>query len=139
MHSFITLAIIFSFFSFQEDIKPPKITDLGWGRITINKIPYQKDVVIKNGEVEKRNKKVSKSFKTDYGHTPLTLQENIPWDCDTLIIGIGMSGKLPITEAVKSKAKEKGIALIMLKTRKAVEYFKTHYSKRINAIFHLTC
>ena len=62
----------------------------------------------------------------------------LPW-CKTLVIGIGMSSRLPVTKAFKTEAKERGIELILLETPKAVKYFMKNYGPKVNAIFHITC
>lgn len=77
---------------------------------------FQLDVVIRGGRVEKRKKKLSKHLKEKYGHTPLFLAENIPWDCKTLIISTGESGALPVLDEVKAEA-----------------------GSKTNAVLHLTC
>jgi hypothetical protein len=42
------------------------------------------DVVIDRGEIHKRKKKASKKFRKAFGHTPLLLEERIPWKCRRL-------------------------------------------------------
>ena len=49
------------------------------GSIQIDGITYDHDVVIERGNVSKRKKKASKKFRDAFGHTPLTLEERIPW------------------------------------------------------------
>jgi hypothetical protein len=118
---------------------PPTIKNLKFGSVEINGTLYDHDVLIENGEVKKRKNGPSKPLREKYGHTPLTPLENIPWDCDTLVIGIGMSGRLPIVDDFKKEAAAKGVTLIFLETPKAVEYFIAHFGPRTNAIFHITC
>ncbi len=48
----------------------------GFGWIEINGIQYEHDVIIHaDGNVSKRKKKVSKAYKGEYGHTPLSRAE----------------------------------------------------------------
>ena len=42
---------------------------------------YNHDVVTDRGKVRKRKKKASKKFREAFGHTPLSLEERIPWKC----------------------------------------------------------
>jgi hypothetical protein len=42
---------------------------------------YEHDVVIDRGKVHKRKKKPSRKFRDAYGHTPLSIEEKIPWKC----------------------------------------------------------
>ena len=84
-------------------------------------------MVIDQGEVRKRVKKPSKKFREEFGHTPLSLEEEIPWACRRLVIGTG-TGALPIMEAVKDEAKRRKIRLLILPTMKAIEELKQHPS-----------
>ena len=49
-----------------------------FGSIQIDGSTYEHDVVIDRGEISKRKKKLSKKFRDDFGHTPLSVEENIP-------------------------------------------------------------
>jgi hypothetical protein len=73
-----------------------------FGLIRIDGVSYEHDVVIDRGEVRKRKKKASKKFRDLFGHTPLSVEEEIPWKCRRLVIGTG-SGALPVMEEVRSK------------------------------------
>jgi len=70
------------------------IEKFSFGRITIDGVCYEHDVVIKHGKVWKRNKKPSKQFRDAYRHTPLSIAEEIPWKCRRLVIGTGAYGNL---------------------------------------------
>ncbi len=50
-----------------------------FGSIRIDGVTYEHDVVIDRGDVRKRKKKPSRKFRGAYGHTPLSLEEKIPW------------------------------------------------------------
>lgn len=52
-----------------------------FGSIGIDGITYEYDVVIDEGKVRKRKKKPSKESREDFGHTPLSIEEKIPWKC----------------------------------------------------------
>lgn len=133
--------VLFCFVCFWQQAisQTPAISDLEFGKITVNGIDYEDDILIDHGKVKNRKKKESKALREQYGHTPLTELENIPWDCDTLVIGIGMSGRLPVTDSLKKEAEKRKVVLILLQTPEAVTYFQEHYGKRTNAVFHITC
>jgi hypothetical protein len=118
--------------------EPIVISKIKFGEIKINKKTYEKDVVIDKGEIRKRDKGPSKPYKGK-GHTPLTEFEEIPWDCKILVIGKGMSKRLPITDGFKEEAKKRGVELIILETPEAVKYINENYSEDMNAIIHITC
>jgi hypothetical protein len=52
-----------------------------FGSIRIDGVTYTHDVVINHGEIRKHKKKPSKKFRDDFGHTPLSTEEAIPWKC----------------------------------------------------------
>src|SRR5262249_20654737 len=82
------------------------------------------DVVIDRGDVRKRKKKPSKKFRDEFGHTPVSIEEKIPWKCRRLIIGSGTRA-LPVMD-VKSEAKRRKIALLVFPTPGAIEELKQH-------------
>jgi len=49
-----------------------RIDEFSFGRIMINGVTYEHDVVIDHGKVWKRKKKPSKKFRAAFGHTPLS-------------------------------------------------------------------
>ena len=69
---------------------------IAFGEIEIEGRRYTHDIVIDAGTVRKRAKKASKAYRDEYGHTPLSLEEGIPWGGGRLIVGTGESGSLPI-------------------------------------------
>lgn len=108
-----------------------------FGSIQIDGSTYEHDVVIDHGEVRKRKKKPSKKFRGAFGHTPISLEEKIPWNCGCLVIGTG-TGKLPVMKEVKREAERRGIELVIVPTAKAVELLKKEPANT-NAILHVTC
>jgi|SRR5215470_19357711 len=61
------------------------------------------DVIIDRGEIRKRKKKASKKFREQFGHSPLLIEEKIPWKCERLIVGTGAYGGLPVMEEVRRR------------------------------------
>jgi hypothetical protein len=74
-----------------------------FGSICIDGTTYEDDVVIDRGRIRKRKKKPSKKFRDRFGHTPLSIEEEIPWKCRRLVIGTG-TGALPVMEEVNREA-----------------------------------
>jgi hypothetical protein len=108
-----------------------------FGTIRIDDVTYEHDVVIEGGHVRKRSKKPSKKYRDKFGHTPLSIEEEIPWKCRTLVIGTG-AGALPVMEEVKHEAKRRRIKLLVLPTAEAIKALKES-PPETNAILHLTC
>jgi len=115
-----------------------KFENFSFGSIQIDGTTHENDVLIDRGEICKRKKKPSKQFRDEFGHTPLSLEETIPWKCRQLVIGTGAYGKLPVMEQVKREAQRRKIDLLVLPTIEAIEALKQN-SKGTNAILHVTC
>lgn len=114
-----------------------RIEAYSFGSIRIDGVTFGKDVVIDRGKVRKRDKKASREYREAYGHTPLSLGEDIPWKCRRLVVGTG-GGALPVMDAVKDEAKRRGVKLVLLPTARAIEDLAKH-PRDTNAILHLTC
>jgi hypothetical protein len=122
----------------SKDSGAPMVFDrFSFGSISINGLSYEYDVVIDRGKIRKRDKKPSKKFRDDFGHTPLSLEEEIPWKCHRLVIGTG-GGALPVMKEVKQEARRREIELIVVPTAEAIQVLKDE-SEDTNAILHVTC
>jgi hypothetical protein len=109
-----------------------------FGSIRIDDLTYENDIVIDHGQIRKRNKKPSKRFKEEFGHTPLSIKEDIPWNCRRLIVGTGAYGRLPVMEDVKLEAARRKIELLLFPTEEAITALKQGMDET-NAILHVTC
>ena len=109
-----------------------------FGSIRIDGIRYENDVVIDRGEIRKRKKKRSRPFREQFGHTPLSIEETIPWKCRTLVVGTGAEGALPIMPQVQEEARRREVELRAVPTEAAIDILNRG-PKRTNAILHLTC
>ncbi len=108
-----------------------------FGSIRIDGTTHEHDEVIDGGQIRKRKKKPSKKFRDAFGHTPVSVEEEIPWKCRRLVIGTG-GGESPVMEEVKQEAKRRKIKLVVLPTAKAIGALKKEPDKT-NAILHVTC
>jgi hypothetical protein len=115
-----------------------KFCNFSFGSIQIDDTTYKHDVIIDRGEILKRKKKPSKRFQGDLGHTPLSVEEDIPWNCRQLIIGTGIYGRLPVMEEVKREARRHHVELVVLPTSEAIERLCKD-PEDTNAILHVTC
>jgi hypothetical protein len=75
-----------------------------FGSIRIDSRTHEHDVVIDRGEIRKRKKKPSKKFRQQFGHTPLSIEEEIPGQCHQLVIGSGAYDRLPVMRDVQRDA-----------------------------------
>ena len=115
-----------------------EIEHFSFGRIRINGKEYDYDVVIERGKISKRKKKPSKAFREEYGHTPLSAREDIPWHCRRLIIGTGAYGSLPVMDEVTQEAAKRNVELVVLPSPQAIDELNREHSDT-NAILHVTC
>ena len=115
-----------------------RFEEFSFGAIRIDGATYEHDVVIDRGEVSKRRKKDSKKFRDEFGHTPLSIEEKIPWKCRRLVVGTGAYGRLPVMDEVGRAAGARGIELLVLPTVEAINALQEN-SEDTNAILHVTC
>lgn len=109
-----------------------------FGSIRIDGVTYEHDVIVDRGEVRKRKKKLSKQFRDQFGHTPLSVEEEIPWKCRRLVIGTGASGAMPVMQEVQREAARRKVELVVLPTAEALEKLKEDLQET-NALLHITC
>lgn len=112
---------------------------LGFGAVEVDGLKYGHDIVIDGGEVRKRKKKPSKRYRNEFGHTPLSAAEELPWGGDRLIIGTGAHGSLPITSDVLDEARRRGVDLAAVPTIEACRLLAGLDSSQIHAVLHVTC
>jgi hypothetical protein len=110
-----------------------------FGLIEVGGRRYPHDVVIERGVVRKRRKKPSRPFRDRYGHTPLSVEEAIPWHRGRLIVGTGEAGMLPVMADVLKEARRRGIELVTVPTEEACRLLREVPAKRVNAILHVSC
>jgi len=115
-----------------------KIEKFVFGSIQVDGTQYEHDIVIDRGKVSKRRKKASKKLRSSYGHTPLSLEEDIPWKCQRLVVGTGASGAMPVVPELRSEAKKRNIELVILPTREAINLLLQN-AEGTNAVLHVTC
>jgi hypothetical protein len=108
-----------------------------FGTLRIDGSTYGQDVVIDRGEIRKRKKTPSKRFRDEFGHTPLSIEEKIPWKCQRLVIGTGAYGRLPVMKQVKLEAERRHVELIIVPTSEALRLIERE--SEANAVLHVTC
>jgi hypothetical protein len=108
-----------------------------FGTLQIDGSTYEQDVVIDRGEIRKRKKTPSRKFRDEFGHTPLSTGEKIPWKCHRLVIGTGAYGRLPVMKEVKLEAERRHVELVIVPTSEAIRLMERESAA--NAILHVTC
>ncbi len=115
-----------------------RIDGYAFGSIRIDGVEYEHDVVIARGRVRKRKKRPSKPFRDAFGHTPLSVEEDIPWDCRRLVVGTGAGGALPVMDEVTAEAARRDVTLVTVPTPEAIQVLEDD-PEDTNAILHVTC
>jgi hypothetical protein len=115
-----------------------RIDNFSFGTIEVDGERYEQDVVIDRGKVKVRKKKPSKPFRAEFGHTPLSTEEKIPWKCKRLVIGTGEQGALPVMPAVLQEARRRGVEVVAMPTAEAIQVLVRGDSDT-NAVLHITC
>jgi hypothetical protein len=115
-----------------------RFTAYTFGSVRVDGVTYDHDLIIDRGQIRKRKKAASKQFRGEYGHTPLSAAEDLPWQCRRLIIGTGAEGALPVMDQVKEEARRRKVDLVMLPTAQAIGVLN-QATKDTNAVLHLTC
>jgi hypothetical protein len=107
-----------------------------FGSICIDGATYEYDVVIDRDRIRKRRKKPSKRFRDKFGHTPLSIEEEIPWKCRQLVIG----GRWGLAGHGRGEARSASpqIRLAILPTTEAIKTLQKN-PEETNAVLHVTC
>ena len=115
-----------------------RFTEYTFGSVRVDGVTYDHDLIIDRGKIRKRKKAASRRFRGAYGHTPLSIAEDIPWRCRRLVVGTGADGALPVMQQVQEEARRRKVELVVLHTADAIGAL-TGTTKDTNAVLHLTC
>jgi hypothetical protein len=115
-----------------------RFTGYCFGSVQVDGVTYDHDLIIDRGKVRKRKKAASRKFRGQYGHTPLSIAEDIPWRCRRLVVGTGADGALPVMRQVQDEARRRRVKLVVLPTAAAIHAL-AQATADTNAILHLTC
>ena len=112
---------------------------VAFGVLEIEGQRYEHDVVVEQGQLRKRKKEPSKAYRDEYGHTPLSADEDIPWSAPLLVIGSGAAGQLPVMAEVLAEAERHGVEVVVEPTEDACRRLATLEPGEFAAILHVTC
>ena len=124
-------------FSWNQEAMKARL--IAFGEIEIEAERYDYDVVIDGGKVRKRKKALSKQYREENGHTPLSIKEEIPWGGSQLIVGTGAYGRLPVMPEIREEAERRGVKLVAVPTKEACRLLRDLKPKNAYAILHTTC
>ena len=111
----------------------------GFGSIEVDGLEYPHDIVIDGGAVRKRKKRSSKPYRAQFGHTPLSVDEELPWGGRRLIVGTGVHGSLPVMPEVIEEAGRRGVNLDAIPSEEACRLIAGLDARDVYAVLHVTC
>jgi len=116
-----------------------KANRVAFGEIEIEGERYARDVVIDGGRISRRRKGPSKVLRDQFGHTPLSVAEVIPWGGHRLVVRTGANGRLPIAPEIYAEAERRGIGVAALSTADACRLLADMKAGDVYAVLHVTC
>ncbi len=116
-----------------------KITKLSWGKIEIDGNRVFKDVKLFPSGCREWNWR-----ETGTEHSPgiqySDVQELLDNGAKTVILSIGVLGRLKVQKVLIDKLETEGVVVNILKTKKAVKlYNELSKSEKVGALIHTTC
>jgi hypothetical protein len=114
---------------------PPEIQEFRFGRIIIDNVVYNRDVIIFPDRVRS-------DWRRRDGHN-LTLEdliEVLDGNPEAIIIGRGVFGRMNVSDDIRELITERGIELVVLRTEGARKvYNEMRERRRVVAALHLSC
>ncbi len=120
----------------------PKIKDASFGSITVGKKTYSHDIVIGlDGEVRKRNKKLSKRrFGTSHKVSLEEIMDVHQQGAHQLIVGTGHYDQVRFSKEAAAYLATEDCKATLLPTPKALKLWNNAKSKgETIGLFHVTC
>jgi hypothetical protein len=114
---------------------PPEIQVFRFGRIVIDNVVYNRDVIIFPD-------KVRSDWRRRDGHNLALedLAEVLDSNPETIILGQGVFGRMKVSGDVREGITERGIELIVFRTEGARKaYNELREQRRVIAALHLSC
>lgn len=118
----------------------PEINSTSFGSITVKKKIFEYDILIRrDGQVEKRRKKLSKKiYKTSHKVSLAEAKYIYEKGAEKLIIGTGQTGYVELSRKAIRFFEVKDCKAKLLPTPKAIKLWNKSKGKTI-AMFHVTC
>ncbi|NOR89072.1 MAG: hypothetical protein GQ524_02360 [Anaerolineales bacterium] len=114
---------------------PPEIQALRFGRIVIDGVVYNRDVIIFPDRVRS-------NWRRRDGHNLVIedLVEVLESNPEVIILGRGVFGRMKVAAELREVITERGIELIVLRTEGARKaYNELRERRRVVAALHLSC
>jgi hypothetical protein len=117
----------------------PTIQETEFGRITVDHIVHERDILIRpSGKVKKRKKKLSKKVSDSHVISLAEAKHIFGKGADRLIIGTGQEGHVQLSEEAQAFFREEDCLVELFPTPRAIEVWNQAEGKAI-AMFHVNC
>jgi hypothetical protein len=117
----------------------PRIDRTNFGSITIEGDELDHDVVIKNGKIKKRKKKLSKAvYGTSHIISLDEAKQVYQEGAEQLIIGAGQYGNVVLSDKAKAYFERKKCRVKLLPTPDAIDIWN-RADGAVIGLFHVTC
>jgi len=114
---------------------PPEIQALRFGRIVIDNVAYNRDVIIFPNRIRS-------DWRRRDGHNLALedLAEVLESNPEVIILGRGLFGRMKVSDDIRELITEQGIELVVLRTEGASKaYNELRERRRVVAALHLSC
>jgi hypothetical protein len=118
----------------------PRIDATSFGRITVDGVMYDHDIIIRlDGMVKKRKKKLSRAvYGTSHRLSLAEMAHVYEPAAVRLIIGTGQSGQLQLSAEAAAFLRQKGCEVLLAPTPEAVDRWN-QATGAVIGLFHTTC
>ena len=114
---------------------PPEIQAFRFGRIVIDNVVYNRDVIIFPDRIRS-------DWQRRGGHNLAIedLDEVLEGNPEVIILGRGVFGRMKVADELRELITERGIELVVLRTEGAIKaYNELRERRRVIAALHLSC
>ena len=114
---------------------PPEIQALRFGRIVIDNVAFNRDVIIFPDRIRS-------DWRRGDGHNLALedLAEVLESNPEAIILGRGLFGRMKVSDDIRELITEQGIELVVLRTEGASKaYNELRERRRVVAALHLSC
>ena len=118
----------------------PRFDSIEWGSVVIDGKKYDYDVIVTpKGELKPRTSEHEKFGSHTFSRDDL--EELFESGTEVIVVGTGTSGLANLSSEAKNFAKQKGIEIIQLPSREAINKYNAlaKGKKKVGAIIHITC
>jgi hypothetical protein len=117
----------------------PTIQGTEFGRITVDEVVHERDILIRpSGKVKKRKKKLSRKDGSSHVVSLEEAKHIFGKGAERLIIGTGQEGHVQLSEEAQAYFKEQDCSVELFATPQAVEVWNQSEGKVIG-MFHVNC